>query len=93
MVIRGPHCLTDLLHRWYSNELDFEFYCLITIHNDLRSVIEWQGIAHYSVSPHSVSDGEDLDAGGNFRHCVGHILDCLASGGISIGGGIGHFVI
>lgn len=49
MAIRGPHCLADLLHRWYSNELDCEISCVISNHDDLRSMIEWHGIAYYYV--------------------------------------------
>ena len=38
MASRESHCLADLLHRWHSNELDCDIPCVISNHNDLRSM-------------------------------------------------------
>jgi formyltetrahydrofolate deformylase len=38
-----------LLHRWHSDELDCEISCVISNHNDLRSMVEWHGIPFYHV--------------------------------------------
>ena len=42
------HCLADLLHRWHSGELDCDIPCVISNHENLRSMVEWHGIPfHY----------------------------------------------
>ncbi|MDO9322164.1 MAG: formyltetrahydrofolate deformylase [Pseudomonas sp.] len=53
MASRESHCLADLLHRWHSNELDCEIPCVISNHDDLRSMVEWHGITfeHVPVDP------------------------------------------
>lgn len=53
MASRESHCLADLLHRWHSNELDCDIPCVISNHEDLRSMVEWHGIAfeHVPVDP------------------------------------------
>lgn len=49
MASRESHCLADLLHRWHSNELDYDIPCVISNHNDLRSMVEWHGIPFHHV--------------------------------------------
>ena len=49
MASRESHCLADLLHRWHSDELDCEISCVISNHDDLRSMVEWHGIPFYHV--------------------------------------------
>ena len=49
MASRESHCLADLLHRWHSDELDCEISCVISNHDDLRSMVEWHGIPYYHV--------------------------------------------
>ncbi|MBU0808662.1 MULTISPECIES: formyltetrahydrofolate deformylase [Pseudomonas] len=49
MASRESHCLADLLHRWHSNELDCDIPCVISNHNDLRSMVEWHGIPFFHV--------------------------------------------
>lgn len=49
MASRESHCLADLLHRWHSDELDCEIPCVISNHNDLRSMVEWHGIPFHHV--------------------------------------------
>ncbi len=53
MASRESHCLSDLLHRWHSGELDCEIPCVIANHEDLRSMVEWHGIpyVHVPVDP------------------------------------------
>lgn len=53
MVSRASHCLVDLLHRWNIGELDCEIPCVISNHDELRSLVEWHGIPfhHVPVSP------------------------------------------
>ncbi|MBD8491776.1 formyltetrahydrofolate deformylase [Pseudomonas syringae] len=49
MASRESHCLADLLHRWHSEELDCEIACVISNHQDLRSMVEWHNIPYYHV--------------------------------------------
>ncbi|MFC2970971.1 formyltetrahydrofolate deformylase [Azotobacter bryophylli] len=49
MASRESHCLADLLHRWNSGELDCEIPCVISNHEDLRSMVEWHGIPYHHV--------------------------------------------
>ena len=49
MASRESHCLADLLHRWHSDELDCEIACVISNHQDLRSMVEWHNIPYYHV--------------------------------------------
>jgi formyltetrahydrofolate deformylase len=49
MASRESHCLADLLHRWHSHELDCDIPCVISNHDDLRSMVEWHGIAFHHV--------------------------------------------
>ncbi|MFH7423228.1 formyltetrahydrofolate deformylase, partial [Pseudomonas syringae pv. tagetis] len=44
MASRESHCLADLLQRWHSDELDCDIACVISIHQDLRSMVEWHDI-------------------------------------------------
>ena len=49
MASKQSHCLVDLLHRWHSKELMFEIPCVISNHDDLRSIVEWHGIPFFHV--------------------------------------------
>lgn len=53
MVSRESHCLVDLLYRWSVGELDCDIPCVISNHEELRSLVEWYGIAfhHIPVDP------------------------------------------
>lgn len=44
MASREAHCLADLLYRYHSQELFCEISCVISNHEDLRSMVEWHGI-------------------------------------------------
>ncbi|MGK0442949.1 MAG: formyltetrahydrofolate deformylase, partial [Pseudohongiellaceae bacterium] len=44
----ASHCLADLLHRWHSSELSCDIPCVISNHENLRSMVDWHGIPfHY----------------------------------------------
>ncbi|MFT5721213.1 MAG: formyltetrahydrofolate deformylase [Motiliproteus sp.] len=49
MASKQSHCLADLLYRYASLELDCEIPCVISNHDDLRSMVEWHGIPYYHV--------------------------------------------
>jgi formyltetrahydrofolate deformylase len=45
---RASHCLSDLLYRWHSGELHCDIPCVISNHENLRSIVEWYNIPfHY----------------------------------------------
>lgn len=49
MVSKQDHCLSDVLHRWRSDELEFELACVISNHPDLRSFVEWHEVPYHHV--------------------------------------------
>lgn len=49
MASKESHCLVDLLHRWHSKELFCDIPCVISNHQDLRSMVEWHGIPFFHV--------------------------------------------
>ena len=49
MASKQSHCLVDLLHRWHSGELECDIPCVISNHDDLRSLVEWHGIPYFHV--------------------------------------------
>ena len=49
MASREAHCLADLLYRYHEGELDCEIPCVISNHDDLRSMVEWHNIPFYHV--------------------------------------------
>ncbi len=52
LASHASHCLADLLHRWHSGELHCEIPCVISNHENLRSMVEWHGIPfHYVPVP------------------------------------------
>jgi formyltetrahydrofolate deformylase len=53
MVSKLGHCLADLLWRWHSGELDFEIAAVISNHENLRQMVEREGLAfhHIPVAP------------------------------------------
>jgi formyltetrahydrofolate deformylase len=52
LASHASHCLADLLHRWHSGELNCEIPCVISNHENLRSMVEWHGIPfHYVPVP------------------------------------------
>jgi len=52
MASHASHCLADILHRWKSGELPSQIPCVISNHENLRSMVEWHGIPfHYVPVP------------------------------------------
>lgn len=49
MASKQAHCLSDLLYRWRSGEMDFDIGCVISNHDDLRSYVEWHDIPYHHV--------------------------------------------
>ncbi len=49
MASKGSHCLTDLLDRWHSGDLKCEIPCIISNHEDMRSLSEHYGIPYHYV--------------------------------------------
>lgn len=48
LASHASHCLADLLYRWHSGELDCDIPCVVSNHENLRSMVEWYGIPfHY----------------------------------------------
>lgn len=45
----ASHCLADLLHRWHSGEMFYDIPCVISNHENLRSMVEWHGIPFHHV--------------------------------------------
>ena len=41
LASKQAHCLSDLLYRWRSHELDFEIPAVASNHDTLRSYVEW----------------------------------------------------
>ncbi len=44
MASKQAHCMSDLLYRWRSDEMQFQIPCVISNHDDLRSYVEWHNI-------------------------------------------------
>lgn len=44
LASHASHCIADLLHRWHSGELYCDIPCVISNHENLRSMVEWHGI-------------------------------------------------
>jgi formyltetrahydrofolate deformylase len=49
LVSKESHCLSDLLDRWRSKDIDCEIPCVISNHEDLRGLVEWYGIPFHHV--------------------------------------------
>ncbi|WP_067515768.1 formyltetrahydrofolate deformylase [Endozoicomonas ascidiicola] len=49
LASKEAHCLSDLLYRWRSGDLNMEIPCVISNHEDLRSYVEWHGIPYHYV--------------------------------------------
>lgn len=49
LASHASHCLSDILHRWKSGELYCAIPCVISNHENLRSMVEWHGIPFHHV--------------------------------------------
>jgi len=59
LVSRFDHCLAHLLHRWKSGDLSYELPCVISNHDDLRSLVEWYGITFHHVPVPRDAEGKE----------------------------------
>lgn len=50
LASHDSHCLTDILHRWQGSELPCQIPCVISNHENLRSLVEWHGIPFHHVA-------------------------------------------
>jgi formyltetrahydrofolate deformylase len=48
-VSREEHCLSDLLHRWRSRDLDCDIVGVVSNHDDLSHLAEWHGIPWHRI--------------------------------------------
>lgn len=52
LASHASHCLADLLYRWKSGDLPCDIPCVVSNHENLRSMVEWHGIPfHYVPVP------------------------------------------
>jgi len=49
LASHASHCLADILHRWKSGELPCAIPCVISNHENLRSMVEWHEIPFHRV--------------------------------------------
>lgn len=49
LVSKFDHCLAYLLHRRKAGDLNIDVPCVISNHDDLRSLVEWYGIPYHHV--------------------------------------------
>mgnify|MGYP001820212041 FL=1 len=49
LASHASHCLADILHRWKSGDMACEIPCVISNHENLRSMVEWHGIPFHHV--------------------------------------------
>ncbi len=49
LASKKAHCLSDLLYRWRSGDLQMDIPCVISNHDDLRSYVEWHGIPYHHI--------------------------------------------
>ncbi len=49
LVSKLAHCLSDLLHRWETDELAMEIPAVISNHEDLRQPVEWRGVPFHCI--------------------------------------------
>ncbi len=70
LASHASHCLADLLHRWHSDELFCDIPCVISNHENLRSMVEWHNIPfHYVPVPkgQEAQGKEEKDTEGKAR--------------------------
>ncbi len=59
LVSKFDHCLAALLNRWRSGDLRCEIPCVISNHDDLRSLVEWYGIPYHHVPVPKDPEGKE----------------------------------
>lgn len=58
LVSKFDHCLAYLLHRRKVGDLEFDVPCVISNHDDLRSMVEWYGITYHHVPVPKDTEGK-----------------------------------
>lgn len=58
LVSKYDHCLAYLLHRRKVGDLEFDVPCVISNHEDLRSLVEWYGIPYHYVPVPKNAEGK-----------------------------------
>ncbi len=58
LVSKYDHCLAYLLHRRKVGDLGFDVPCVISNHDDLRSLVEWYGIPYHHVPVPKDTEGK-----------------------------------
>jgi formyltetrahydrofolate deformylase len=58
LASHASHCLADILHRWHSGELFCDIPCVISNHENLRSMVEWHEIPFHYVPVPKDADGK-----------------------------------
>lgn len=71
LVSRQEHCLSDLLHRWRTRELEFDLRGVVSNHEHLRSFVEWHDVAYHHVPVVPESKAAAFDS-------IGRILEAEA---------------
>jgi formyltetrahydrofolate deformylase len=56
-VSKFGHCLYDLLHRWRSGLLPMDIVGVVSNHDDMRSFVEWSGIAYHHLPVDKIDKG------------------------------------
>lgn len=46
---KESHCLADLLYRWHEKDLPGEVVCVVSNHQDLKSMVDWYKLPFYHV--------------------------------------------
>jgi len=47
VVSRFGHCMNDLLHRWKTQQMNIEVPAIVSNHEEMRDLAEWQGIPYH----------------------------------------------
>ncbi|THB63215.1 MAG: formyltetrahydrofolate deformylase [Gammaproteobacteria bacterium] len=58
MATKEAHCLADLLHRWHSEDMQFDLECVISNHKHLEDMVNWYKVPYYHV-PVSAEDKQE----------------------------------
>ena len=69
LASKQAHCLSDLLYRWRSGELDFEIPAVVSNHDALRSYVEWHELPYHHLP---------ADAKATHFKALGKLLDEIA---------------
>lgn len=66
-VSKIGHCLNDILHRWRIGHLGVEIPAVVSNHEDMRSLVEWNGIPFHYLP---IRDGQKAEQEAEFLRLV-----------------------